>query len=95
MRLLISDVDGTITRSDLLGHVLPAMGVDWSHAGITELFCNIVGNGYQVRARAAPPAGALAAAQLPRSWREPHAAPGAAASQLLAPAAHGCPAARA
>jgi phosphatidate phosphatase LPIN len=49
MRLLISDVDGTITRSDLLGHVLPAMGVDWSHAGITELFSNIVGNGYQVR----------------------------------------------
>jgi hypothetical protein len=54
MRLLISDVDGTITRSDLLGHVLPAMGVDWSHAGITELFCNIVGNGYQARARCWP-----------------------------------------
>ena len=47
-RLVISDVDGTITRSDLLGHVLPAMGVDWSHEGIVPLFHNIARNGYQI-----------------------------------------------
>ena len=45
---MISDVDGTITRSDLLGHVLPAMGVDWSHEGIVPLFHNIARNGYQI-----------------------------------------------
>jgi phosphatidate phosphatase LPIN len=39
---------GTITRSDLLGHVLPTLGVDWSHPGITQLFHNIAGNGYQI-----------------------------------------------
>eukprot|EP00879_Flechtneria_rotunda_P013846 GHRR01014462.1.p1 GENE.GHRR01014462.1~~GHRR01014462.1.p1 ORF type:complete len:1371 (+),score=557.88 GHRR01014462.1:43-4155(+) len=47
-RLVISDVDGTITRSDLLGHVLPTLGVDWSHPGITQLFHNIDSNGYQI-----------------------------------------------
>lgn len=44
----MSDVDGTITRSDLLGHVLPTLGVDWSHPGITQLFHNIARNGYQI-----------------------------------------------
>lgn len=47
-RLVVSDVDGTITRSDLLGHVLPPLGVDWSHPGITQLFHNIDSNGYQI-----------------------------------------------
>ncbi|WIA29421.1 hypothetical protein OEZ86_011924 [Tetradesmus obliquus] len=47
-RLVVSDVDGTITRSDLLGHVLPTLGVDWSHPGISQLFHNIAGNGYQI-----------------------------------------------
>jgi phosphatidate phosphatase LPIN len=47
-RLVVSDVDGTITRSDLLGHVLPTLGVDWSHPGITQLFHNIDSNGYQI-----------------------------------------------
>lgn len=45
---VVSDVDGTITRSDLLGHVLPTLGVDWSHPGITQLFHNIARNGYQI-----------------------------------------------
>lgn len=45
---MVSDVDGTITRSDLLGHVLPTLGVDWSHPGISQLFHNIAGNGYQI-----------------------------------------------
>ncbi len=52
-KLVISDVDGTITRSDVLGHLLPAFGVDWSHAGISKLFTNVTANGYQVRLPAA------------------------------------------
>ena len=45
-RLVISDIDGTITKSDLLGHLLPRVGFDWSHRGVTRLFTNIKANGY-------------------------------------------------
>ncbi|KAK9822450.1 hypothetical protein WJX81_001736 [Elliptochloris bilobata] len=47
-RLVISDIDGTITKSDLLGHVLPRVGWDWSHSGITRLYQNVRLNGYQI-----------------------------------------------
>lgn len=43
---MISDIDGTITKSDLLGHLLPRVGYDWSHRGVTRLFTNIKANGY-------------------------------------------------
>lgn len=32
-KIVISDIDGTITKSDLLGHILPIVGRDWSHSG--------------------------------------------------------------
>ncbi|XP_057794514.1 uncharacterized protein LOC131010853 isoform X2 [Salvia miltiorrhiza] len=32
-KIVISDVDGTITRSDLLGQVMPLVGMDWSQTG--------------------------------------------------------------
>jgi len=47
-RLVISDVDGTITKSDVLGHIYPRVGVDWSHAGVTALHSSITQNGYQL-----------------------------------------------
>ncbi len=47
-KLIISDVDGTITKSDVLGQVLPIIGKDWSQNGITDLFTNIVNNGYKI-----------------------------------------------
>ncbi|XP_035385320.1 LOW QUALITY PROTEIN: phosphatidate phosphatase LPIN1 [Electrophorus electricus] len=37
-KIVISDIDGTITRSDTLGHILPTLGKDWTHQGITSLF---------------------------------------------------------
>lgn len=40
-KIVISDVDGTITKSDVLGHVLPRFGSDWSHPGIVELYQKI------------------------------------------------------
>mmetsp|Transcript_3228 Transcript_3228/g.4923 ORF Transcript_3228/g.4923 Transcript_3228/m.4923 type:complete len:551 (+) Transcript_3228:939-2591(+) len=46
-RIIISDVDGTITRSDVLGHVLPLVGRDWSHPGVSSLYSNIMDNGYK------------------------------------------------
>ena len=46
-KIIISDVDGTITRSDILGHIFPIFGKDWSHTGVTELYSNIEKNGYK------------------------------------------------
>lgn len=46
-KIVISDVDGTITKSDVLGQLLPRIGKDWTHQGICKLFTNIAANGYQ------------------------------------------------
>ena len=34
-------------RSDVLGHVLPMIGKDWSQAGIAKLYQMIANNGYK------------------------------------------------
>jgi phosphatidate phosphatase LPIN len=47
-KLVISDVDGTITRSDVLGQVLPFLGRDWTHEGVIELFTEITKRGYKI-----------------------------------------------
>lgn len=47
-RVVISDVDGTITKSDALGIFLPMFGKDWSHRGIANLFSHIDRNGYRI-----------------------------------------------
>ncbi|KAK9756290.1 hypothetical protein RND81_01G087300 [Saponaria officinalis] len=47
-RVVISDVDGTITKSDVLGQFMPLMGMDWSQTGVTHLFSAIKENGYQL-----------------------------------------------
>ncbi|XP_024029384.1 phosphatidate phosphatase PAH2 [Morus notabilis] len=47
-KIVISDVDGTITRSDVLGQFMPLVGVDWSHLGVAHLFSAIKENGYQL-----------------------------------------------
>lgn len=33
-KIVISDIDGTITKSDILGQILPK----WIHEGVTKLF---------------------------------------------------------
>jgi len=45
-RLVISDVDGTITKSDVLGHLGHVLGFDWTHGGVTALFAAVAANGY-------------------------------------------------
>jgi len=47
-KLIVSDIDGTITRSDILGHLMPFIYRDWSHTGLTELYNNLVKNGYHI-----------------------------------------------
>jgi hypothetical protein len=46
-KIVISDIDGTITKSDVLGHILPRIGKDWTHPGLCELYSNIARNGYE------------------------------------------------
>lgn len=59
-RVVISDVDGTITRSDLLGHLLPRVGRDWSHSGVAGLYTRIARNGYKIVYLTARPIGQAA-----------------------------------
>ena len=47
-KLVITDVDGTITRSDVLGQIMPAIGRDWSQPDVTNLLNSIVSNGYRL-----------------------------------------------
>ncbi|KAJ6382535.1 hypothetical protein OIU77_031060 [Salix suchowensis] len=47
-RIVISDVDGTITKSDVLGQFMPLVGKDWTQSGVAKLFCAIKENGYQL-----------------------------------------------
>ncbi|WWC72692.1 uncharacterized protein I206_106656 [Kwoniella pini CBS 10737] len=47
-QVVISDIDGTITKSDALGHVFAAIGRDWTHLGIAKLYTDIGNNGYKM-----------------------------------------------
>jgi len=47
-KIVVSDVDGTITKSDLLGQLMPIVGRDWSHLGVASLYTAIRKNGYRI-----------------------------------------------
>lgn len=57
VKIVISDVDGTITKSDVLGHVLPVVGRDWSHVGVAGLYSEIAKHGYKFMYLTARPIG--------------------------------------
>ncbi len=40
-KVVISDVDGTITKSDILGHLMYYVGRDWTQAGVARLYTKI------------------------------------------------------
>ncbi|CAG0882059.1 unnamed protein product [Darwinula stevensoni] len=46
-QIIISDIDGTITKSDVLGHILPIIGNNWAQSDVTHLFSNVHKNGYR------------------------------------------------
>ena len=47
-KIIISDVDGTITKSDVLGQLMPILGNDWAQPGVTKLYNSIEKNGYKI-----------------------------------------------
>jgi phosphatidate phosphatase LPIN len=46
--VVVSDIDGTITKSDGLGHVFAMIGRDWTHSGVVKLYTDIRCNGYKI-----------------------------------------------
>ncbi|KAH8096741.1 LNS2-domain-containing protein [Cristinia sonorae] len=46
--VVVSDIDGTITKSDALGHVFTMIGRDWTHLGVAKLYTDICRNGYKI-----------------------------------------------
>ena len=58
-QLVVSDLDGTITRSDVLGHMHTLSGrlVDAFQPNVAHLFTNLVGNGYRLLYLSARPIG--------------------------------------
>ncbi|XP_068437703.1 phosphatidate phosphatase LPIN2-like [Clinocottus analis] len=46
-KVIISDIDGTITKSDVFGQILPQLGKDWTHRGIAKLYHSVHENGYK------------------------------------------------
>ena len=47
-KIVISDIDGTITKSDVRGQVLHMIGRDWSQCDVVKLFNKIAQNGYKI-----------------------------------------------
>jgi len=46
-KVVVSDIDGTITKSDVFGQILPVVGKDWTQGGVAKLYHNISSNGYK------------------------------------------------
>ena len=46
IQVVISDIDGTITKSDAMGHLMTMIGKDWTHEGVAQLYTDIANNGY-------------------------------------------------
>ncbi|XP_034026849.1 phosphatidate phosphatase LPIN2-like isoform X2 [Thalassophryne amazonica] len=46
-KVIFSDIDGTITKSDVFGQILPQLGKDWTHRGIAKLYHSVHENGYR------------------------------------------------
>lgn len=66
-KLVVSDVDGTITKSDLLGQIFSRLGKDYTHPGIPSLFTKIVHRGYKLIYLTARP---ITDGQMTRSYIE-------------------------
>lgn len=47
-KVIISDIDGTITKSDLWGHIYCLIGKDWTHGGVASLYSKLYRSGYKI-----------------------------------------------
>ncbi|KAH9386024.1 phosphatidate phosphatase LPIN [Nematocida major] len=56
-KVVVSDIDGTVTKSDIVGYIYGAIGKDWTHLGIAALYNKIVENGYKIMYLSSRPIG--------------------------------------
>ena len=47
-KLVVSDIDGTVSKSDLLGHLYYIMKKDWEREGVVNLYKTLRRKGYQI-----------------------------------------------
>ena len=47
-KIIISDVDGTLTKSDFMGHLCQLIGKDWTKGGVVYLYNLLVSKGYRI-----------------------------------------------
>lgn len=45
-KIVVSDIDGTVTKSDILGHILPKVFLNWEHKNIVQFFKTIIDHNY-------------------------------------------------
>ena len=48
IKMILWDIDGTVTKSDILGVILPRIGIDWNHDGVIELIDRMSSQGYKI-----------------------------------------------
>jgi phosphatidate phosphatase LPIN len=48
LKLVFSDIDGTVTKSDVMGHVMTILKKDWTHDSIAILFNKFVAKGCKI-----------------------------------------------
>jgi phosphatidate phosphatase LPIN len=48
IKIILWDIDGTVTKSDILGVILPRIGIDWYHEGVIDLINKMSSNGYKI-----------------------------------------------
>lgn len=46
--IVVSDIDGTLTKSDMMGHLCYLIGRDWSRAGVVNLYNDIISRNYKI-----------------------------------------------
>jgi len=47
-KIVVTDIDGTLTRSNLRGHLMPRLGFDWSHCSVSNFFQQLHKHGYKI-----------------------------------------------
>lgn len=57
VKIVVSDIDGTVTRSDIRGNVYYVFGKEWFQPEICDLYTKIEQNGYVVMYLSARPIG--------------------------------------
>jgi len=48
VKIVITDIDGTITRSNFRGHLMPRLGYDWHHMSVSTFFQKLHSHGYKI-----------------------------------------------